>query len=59
MFALTVNVIRVVLVAPYLSVAVRVTVVDPAVVGVPEIVHVAALYVRPAGNAEVVMVSES
>lgn len=43
MFALTVKVIRVVLVAPYLSVAVRVTVVDPAVVGVPDIVHVAVL----------------
>lgn len=53
------KVIVVVFVAPYLSVAVRVTVVVPAVVGVPEKVRVEGLKVTPAGGAVAVIDSES
>jgi len=58
-FPLTVKVIIVVLAAPYLSVAVNVTVVVPAVVGVPENVFVAVLNVIPGGRADDVIVPES
>ncbi len=58
-FPQTVKSITVVLVAPYLSVAVNVTVVVPAVVGVPEKVFVAELNVIPGGRADEVIEPES
>lgn len=55
-FVLTMKSKVVVLVAPRLSVPVRVMVTVPAAVGVPEKVQVAVLYVIPAGGAEEVIV---